>query len=89
MHAERTRCPFAVPAIETQRTVMMVLLSDEHSPWTRADLQREIARAKGDPLAVTDAISDLYGAGLVHVTGELVTPTRAARYMDELTGGAI
>lgn len=36
-----------------------------------------------------DAINSLYGAGLIHFTGELVTPTRAARMMDELTDGAM
>jgi hypothetical protein len=75
--------------IDTERTVMMVLLSGEHEPWTRADLQREVAGTKGDPLAVIDAINDLFGAGLVHFTAELVTPTRAARKMDELTAGAM
>jgi hypothetical protein len=89
MHAEPTHCPRTLPLIETERTVMMVLLSGEHDPWTRADLQREIAGTKGDPLAVIDAINDLYGAGLVHFTGELVTPTRAASKMDELTDGAM
>jgi hypothetical protein len=89
MHAEPTRCPRTLPLIETERTVMMVLLSGEHDPWTRDDLQREIAGTKDDPLAVIDAINSLYGAGLVHFTGELVTPTRPARKMDELAEGAI
>jgi hypothetical protein len=89
MHAEPTHCPCPVPMIETERTVMMVLLSGDHEPYTRADLQREVAGAKGDPLAVIDAFNSLYSAGLVHFTGELVTPTRAARKMDELTDGAM
>jgi hypothetical protein len=89
MHAERIDCPRAVPAIETQRTVMMVILLGEHDPWTRAELKREIAGTKGDPVAVTDAIRELHGAGLLHITGDLVTPTRAARKMDELTDGAM
>jgi hypothetical protein len=75
--------------IETERTVMMVLLSGDHEPYTRADLQREVAGAKDDPLAVIDALNSLYSAGLVHFTDELVTPTRAARKMDELADGAI
>lgn len=89
MHAEPTGCPRAVPAIETQRTVMMVILLGEHDPWTRAELEREIAGTKGDPVAVADAIRELHGSGLLHITGELVTPTRAARKMDELSDGAI
>jgi hypothetical protein len=89
MHAERTGCPRAVPAIQTQSVVMMVLLSGEHEPWTQVELQSEIAGTRGDPVAVADAISELHGAGLLNLTGELVTPSRAARKMDELTDGAI
>jgi hypothetical protein len=89
MHAEPTHCPRPVPMIETERTVMMVLLSGDHEPYTRADLQREVAGAKDDPLAVIDALNSLYSAGLVHFTGELVTPTRPARKMDELADGAM
>jgi hypothetical protein len=89
MHAEPTHCPRPVPMIETERAVMMVLLSGEHEPWTRADLQREVAGTKDDPLAVVDALNALFASGLVHFTGELITPTRPARKMDELTDGAI
>jgi hypothetical protein len=64
--------------------VMMILLESEHSPWSRAELEREIAGVKGDPLDVTDAVNRLYASGLVHLSGELVTPTRAACLMDEL-----
>ena len=66
MHAEPTHCSCPVPVIETERTVMMVLLSGDHEPYTRADLQREVAGAKDDPLAVIDALNSLYSAGLVH-----------------------
>jgi hypothetical protein len=89
MHAERTGCPRTLPAIETQRTAMMVLLSGEHEPWTEAELEREIAGTRGDPVVVADAIRELHGAGLLNITGELVTPTRAAQKMDELTDGAM
>jgi hypothetical protein len=89
MCTEPTRCPRPLPFVETERTVMMVLLAGEHDPWTRADLQREIAGTRYDPVGVIDAINSLYGAGLVHFTGDLVTPTRAARKMDELTDGAM
>jgi hypothetical protein len=89
MHAERTDCPRTVPAIQTQRVVMMVLLVGKHEPWTRPELEREIAGTRGDPVAVADAIRELYGAGLINFAGELVTPTRAARKFDELIGGAI
>jgi hypothetical protein len=89
MHIERTDCPRIVPAIETQRTVMMVILLGEHDPWTRDELGREIAGTRRDPIDVADAIRELHGAGLLHITCELVTPTRAARKMDELTDGAM
>jgi hypothetical protein len=89
MHAERTDCPRAVPAIETQRTVMILILLGEHEPWTRGELELEIAGTRRDPLDVADAIQELHGAGLLHITGELVTPTRAARKMDELSDGAM
>ena len=36
------------------------------------------------PLDVQDALAGLHGSGLVHLQGELVIPTRAARRMDEL-----
>jgi hypothetical protein len=84
MHAERSDSPCLTLATETVRIVMMVLLSSEHSPWSLAELQREISGSKGDPIDITDAIDELYAAGLVHVSGALVTPTRAACLMDEL-----
>jgi hypothetical protein len=90
MCAERSECPRVVPLIETERTVMMVLLAEEYSGISnRADLQREITGTTGNPLAVVNALDALYGVGLVHFTGELVTPTRAAQKMWELSDGAI
>jgi hypothetical protein len=89
MHAERIELTVAERDHLTESAVMMVLLSDEHSPWSRAELEREVAGVRGNPLDVTDAIDRLYASKLVHLSGELVTPTRAARRMDELTGGAI
>jgi hypothetical protein len=89
MHAERTDCPRAVLAIEAERTLMMVLLPGEHEPWSRSELEHEIAGIGGDSRPVADAIRELRGAGLLHVTGELVTPSQAARKMDELSDGAI
>jgi hypothetical protein len=55
----------------------------------RPELEREIAGTRGDPVAVGDAIRELYGAGLINIAAELVTPTRAAQKVDELIGGAI
>jgi hypothetical protein len=84
MHADRIDCCPAALAIETQRIVLMVLLSSDPGPWSRADLDREIKGSRGEPIDVDEAIDALYGAGLIHVQGELVFPTRAARLMDEL-----
>lgn len=51
---------------------------------TRDELQREIEGSRREAVDVAEAIDALYGAGLIHVSGELITPTRAARLMDEL-----
>jgi hypothetical protein len=71
-------------ARHAEAVVMMVRPSSDHSPWSRAELEREVAGVKGNPLDVTDAVNRLYSSGLVHLSGELVTATRAARRMDEL-----
>jgi hypothetical protein len=82
MQANRSDCPS--PADETQRIVLMVLLAGEHEPWSRAELQRELSGSTGDPVDPSDAINALYASGLVHVSGDLVFPSRAACLMDEL-----
>jgi hypothetical protein len=60
------------------------LLTRELGPWSRAELEREVGGMHGNPTQVVDAIGCLYAYGLVHVQGELVSPTCAARRMDEL-----
>ena len=62
----------------------MVLLGDD-SPWTLAELVRELS----DDNDTVDAVNSLYGAGLVHRLGDFVLPTRAARRADELYDGAL
>jgi hypothetical protein len=85
MHAEPSDpTPDLVDQVE--QAVMMVLLAGEHTPWTRSELEREISGPHRNPLDVTDAIDNLYGAGLLHITGQLVTPSRAAKRMDDLAG---
>jgi hypothetical protein len=84
MHAERSDCPCPALALESERSVMLVLLSSEHTPWSRAELTRELSGSRGEPLDLGPAIDGLYGAGLLRVHGELVYPSRAARLMDEL-----
>jgi hypothetical protein len=84
MHTEPSASSIAELEHHTEAVVMMILLESEHSPWSRAELEREVAGVKGNPLDVTDAVNRLYSSGLVHLSGELVTSTRAARRMDEL-----
>jgi hypothetical protein len=84
MHAERTDSPLIDAPSELEAVVMMVLLTGDHVLWSRAELEREISGARGNPVDVTDAIDHLYATGLVHLHGELVTPTRAARRMTQL-----
>jgi HD-like signal output (HDOD) protein len=43
-------------------------------PWSVEELTREL----GEKLAVEDGLASLYAAGLIHRSGELVFPTRAA-----------
>jgi hypothetical protein len=84
MHAERSdSLPIDAPS-ELEAVVMMVLLAGDHVLWSRAELEREIAGVRGNPVDVTDAVDALYATGLVHLHGELVTPTRAARRMTQL-----
>jgi hypothetical protein len=84
MHAEPSDCTCPGLAIETKRIVMMVLLASGHSPWSRAELQCELSGTGRKPIDVGPALDELYGAGLVHVEGDLAHPSRAARVMDEL-----
>jgi len=82
MQANRSDCPS--PADETQRIVLMVLLADDHKPWSKAELERELSGSTGDPVDSSDAINALYASGLIQVSGDLVFPSRAACLMDEL-----
>lgn len=68
------------PATETG--IMGLLLSGGHAGiWTRSELELE---SSATPIDVQDALVALRTGGLIHLHGELVTPTRAAQRMDEL-----
>jgi hypothetical protein len=55
--------------------ILHLLLGDDvQRPWAVDEVAREI----GDPLAVTDALARLYGAGLVHRLEGFVFATRPA-----------
>ncbi len=84
MHAERSESLSPDVGTVTEHAVMTLLLASEHGPWSRAELEREVSGVDGNPMDVTDAVDSLYASGLVHLSGELVTVTRAARRMDEL-----
>jgi hypothetical protein len=68
---------------------MIVLLSDDHPRWSRAELEREISKPGDEPVNLTDEINILHSAGLVHVSGDMIEPTRAARVLDQLFGEPI
>lgn len=58
----------------------VLLYQDARWPWS----VEEVARKVGDPIATTDALARLYGAGLVYRLGGFVFPTRAAARYDQL-----
>jgi hypothetical protein len=58
-----------------QRLVMTLLLDPEsHGPWTPQELSREL----GSEIMALDAVTSLHAAGLVHLCGDLVFPSRPA-----------
>jgi hypothetical protein len=62
--------------------IMMRLLHTRHNDvWTRAELERHVG---GNMLDFSDALLELQRSGLVHLEGELVTVSRAARRMDDI-----
>jgi predicted transcriptional regulator len=86
MHIEPTdSCPETEPVDEirlAETAVMVRLLCNEHGdPWTRAELVRDIG---GNPNDVSDALTKLNGLGVVNLSEQWVTASRAARYMDDL-----
>jgi hypothetical protein len=89
MHDQPSCCAPAGAVDEVQRIVMIALLTSEHSPFSTAELAREVAGSKLGEIDVSDAVENLYAAGLVNVSGELVSASRAARHMDELLGSPL
>jgi DNA-binding HxlR family transcriptional regulator len=66
-----------------QRTVMLMVLLDDHDErWSRAELQRELHDTS--PHTLAGALERLQQEGLVHLEGELVIASRAARHLDNL-----
>lgn len=64
-----------------ERVVLMTLLDSYPAPFTDEEVRRELGCSE---VAVSDAISSLVGAGLLHRNVGFVLPTRAAARFDEL-----
>ncbi len=65
----------AAEAERIEAAIIGLLLDSKTSwPWSVQELTLEL----GDNLAVEDGLASLYAAGLIHRSGELVFPTRAA-----------
>ena len=65
-----------------EAAIISMLLNDEHQlPWTRAEVEREMGAST---ITTYDALVALRAAGLLHMHGELVIVSRAARRMDGL-----
>lgn len=68
-----------------QRVVLDLLVQSHPTLWSVTELARaicssQVARRDGElgTSAVEDALQDLYGAGLVHRSGDVAFATRAA-----------
>jgi hypothetical protein len=71
--------------LDANERAVLLLLFDDHAPWTLDELGRELK----DQSDAADAVSSLTRAGLLHRLGDFVFPTRAARRSDELYDGAL
>lgn len=85
---DHIRAPAAEDAV-TEAAVLRQLLALHPAPVTAGELLREVAGdapdfAQSD--AVARAVRDLAVAGLLHRSGDLVLPSRAALRFDELLG---
>ena len=84
MPAERIENICACIDATIERVVILELLTDRESPWSRAELARHVSGSRGEPIDIDPAIDGLYTAGLVHVCGDLVHASLAARRIDDL-----
>jgi hypothetical protein len=69
------------PRIE--RAIILQFLRDDHGDrWSRAELEVEISTV--EPLDISDALARLDQDGIVQISGESVSASRAVRRLDEL-----
>lgn len=69
------------PRIE--RAIILQFLRDDHgNRWSRAELEVEISNV--EPLDISDALARLDPDGIVQISGESVSASRAVRRLDEL-----
>lgn len=67
--------------LRTQQAILSMLVFHSERPWSVTEVEREI----GEGAETTDALAQLYAAGLVHRCGEFVFATRAAIHSERLT----
>jgi hypothetical protein len=86
---DETRLPNEEDAV-VEAAVLQQLLFLLPAQLSFEELLRELAGDEGDfgeRDAVERAVRDLTASGLLHRSGELLAPSRAARRFDELLGG--
>ncbi len=70
-----------------EAAVLHLVLALHPTPLTLADIVRELGGGDfGQRDAVERAVRDLVGSGLLHRSGALVLPSRAALRFEELSG---
>jgi hypothetical protein len=72
---------------KAERAVLVLVLDGHPDHLTMPEISRAINERPGDfssEDAVERAIRELVGAGLLHLSGGLVLPTRAALYFERL-----
>jgi hypothetical protein len=67
----------------TQCVVLLQVLRDDHpKPWTRKQIERNLADV--DPDAIGVALERLHEQGVVNVEDEQITASACARHLDDL-----
>ncbi len=66
-----------------EKAIILQLLRDDHDErWSRAELEVEMVPI--GPLAISDALARLEAEGVVHLSGEEVSASRATKRLDDL-----